>query len=54
MRDGDLFGAGGDLTKRKLMPAIYNLARRANFFPSNSRLLAFRSSRIRRTNFASA
>ena len=33
-----IFGAGGDLTKRLLMPALYNLAR-TNLLPTNFALI---------------
>jgi glucose-6-phosphate 1-dehydrogenase len=35
-----IFGASGDLTKRKLLPALYNLARK-NLLPANFALIGF-------------
>ena len=35
-----VFGAGGDLTKRKLIPAIYNLAK-AQLLPENFAVVGF-------------
>src|SRR5437773_10562990 len=35
-----IFGASGDLTKRKLIPALYNLAR-SGYLPENFAVLGF-------------
>ena len=46
-----IFGASGDLTKRKLLPALYNLARK-KLLPSNFALIGFALDKTGEENFA--
>lgn len=45
-----IFGAAGDLTKRKLLPALYNLARQ-NFLPEDFALVGFARDKISEEEF---
>jgi glucose-6-phosphate 1-dehydrogenase len=48
-----IFGASGDLTKRKLLPALYNLARK-KLLPSNFALVGFALDNLSEDEFRKA
>src|SRR5580658_3128170 len=48
-----IFGASGDLTRRKLLPALYNLAL-SRLLPSGMSIVGFASTEISETEFREA